>query len=73
MIHVNGDFSHSYIIEYEYFSLMSKMQKILENPKMSFNGQSNMFIGKIISCTCHIHVKLNILNPFNICFYQMVF
>jgi len=26
---------------YEYFGLMLEMQKILENPKMSFNGQSN--------------------------------
>jgi hypothetical protein len=26
---------------YEYFGLMPEMQKILENPKMSFNGQSN--------------------------------
>jgi hypothetical protein len=33
---------------------------------MSFNGQLNMFFGKIISCTCDLHLKLNILNPLNI-------
>jgi hypothetical protein len=45
---------------------MSKTQKILENPKMSSNGQPNMFFGKIISCTCDLHLKQNILNPLNI-------
>jgi len=44
------------------------MQKIPENLKMSFNGQSNMFFGKIISYTCDLHLKLNILNPLNIIF-----
>jgi hypothetical protein len=44
------------------------MHKILENPKMSFYGQLNMFFGKIISCTCDLHLKLNILNPFDINF-----
>jgi hypothetical protein len=44
------------------------MQEILENPKMSFNGQPNMFFGKIISYTCDLQLKLNILNPFNIFF-----
>jgi hypothetical protein len=47
---------------------MPKMQKIPENP-MSFNGQPNMFFGKIISCTCDLHLKLDILNPLNIIFY----
>jgi hypothetical protein len=51
---------------YEYFGLMPKTQKILENPKMSSNGQPNMFFGKIISCTCDLHLKKNILNPLNI-------
>jgi hypothetical protein len=37
-----------------------------KNPKMSFNRQPNMFFGKIISCTCDLHLKLNILNPLNI-------
>ncbi len=41
------------------------MQKILENPKMSFNQQPNMFFGKI---TCDMHLKLDILNPLNIFF-----
>jgi hypothetical protein len=54
------------IIVYEYFSLMLEMQKIPKSRKMSFNGQSNMFLGKIISCTCDLYVKLNILNPLNI-------
>jgi hypothetical protein len=49
------------------------MQKILENPKIYFNGQPNIFFGKIIFSTCDLHLKLNILNPFNIFFYQMVF
>jgi hypothetical protein len=35
---------------------------------MSFNGRPNMFFGKIISCTCDLHLKLNILNPLNIIF-----
>jgi hypothetical protein len=34
---------------YEYFGLTPKMKKIPENPKMSFNGQPNMFLCKIIS------------------------
>jgi hypothetical protein len=41
------------------------MQKFLEIPKMNFNGQPNMFFGKIISCTCDPHLKLDILNPLN--------
>jgi len=32
-----------------------------------------MFFGKIISYTCDLHLKLNILNPLNITFCQMVF
>jgi hypothetical protein len=36
------------------------MQKILQNPKMSFNGQSNMFVGKIIFCTYDLYLKLDI-------------
>ncbi len=39
--------------------------KNAKNPKMSFNGQPNMFFGKIISCTCDLHLKLGILNPLN--------
>jgi len=35
---------------------------------MSFNGQPNMFLGKIISFTCDLHLKLDILNPLNIFF-----
>jgi hypothetical protein len=31
-----------------------------------------MFFGKFISCTCYLHIKLDILNPLNIIFYQMV-
>jgi hypothetical protein len=53
-------FSHSYIIVYEYFGLMLELQEILKNPKMSFNGQSNMFFGKIVSYTCDLHLKLDI-------------
>jgi len=30
---------------------------------MSFNRQPNMFFDKIISCTCDLHLKLDILNP----------
>jgi hypothetical protein len=41
----------------------------IENPKMSFNGQPN--ISKIISCTC-LHLKLDILNPLNIIFCQII-
>ncbi len=53
---------------YEYFSLMLEMQKILKNPKMSLNGQTNMFFSMFISNTCDLHLKLNILNPLNIIF-----
>jgi len=49
---------------------MPKMQKIPENPKMSFNGQPNMFFGKIISYTYDLHLKLDILNPLNIFFWS---
>ncbi len=42
------------------------MQKIPNNLKMSFNELPNMFFGKIISYTCDLHLKLNILNPLNI-------
>jgi hypothetical protein len=41
-------------------------------PKMSFNGQLNMFSGKIISYTCDLHLKLDILNPLNIIFWSNV-
>jgi hypothetical protein len=47
---------------------MPKMQKIPKNHKISFNGQPNMFSGKIIPFTCDLHPKLNILNPLNIIF-----
>jgi hypothetical protein len=30
---------------------------------MNFNGQANMFFGKIIICTSDLHLKLDILNP----------
>jgi hypothetical protein len=33
---------------------------------MNFNGQLNMFFGKIISHTCDLHLMLDILNPLNI-------
>jgi len=49
------------------------MKKILENPKMNFNGQLNMFFGKIISCTCDLYLKLDILNPLNIIFLCLPF
>jgi len=42
--------------------------KNAKNPKMSFNGQPNLFFGKIIFCTCDLHLKLDILNPLNIIF-----
>jgi hypothetical protein len=35
---------------------------------MRYNGQPNMLFGKIISYTCDLHLKLNILNPLNIIF-----
>ncbi len=63
---VNGDFSQSYIIMYEYFNLMPKIKKIPKNPELSFNGQPNMFFGMFISYTCELHLKLDILNPLNI-------
>jgi hypothetical protein len=47
----------------EYFGLMLEMQKILENPKMSFNGQPNMFFGKIISFTCDLPSKARQFEP----------
>jgi hypothetical protein len=37
---------------------------------MSFNGQLKMFFGHIISYTCDLHLKLNILNPLNIIFWS---
>jgi hypothetical protein len=33
---------------------------------MNFNGEPNMFFRKIISGTCDLHLKLNILNTLNI-------
>jgi len=42
------------------------MQKIPKTPKMSFNGQLNMFFDKIISYTCDLHLKLYILKQLNI-------
>jgi len=39
---------------------------------MSFNGQLNLFFGKIISCTCDLHLKLDILNPLNFFLGRMV-
>jgi len=48
------------------------MQKILENPKMSFNRQLNMFFGKIIFCTCDLHLKLDTLNPLKLFFYLII-
>jgi len=44
-----------------------------KTPKMNFNGQPNMFFGKIISCTCDLHLKLHILNPLNIIFLLIDF
>ncbi len=41
------------------------MKKIPKNPKMSFNGQLNMFFGKINSCTYDTYLNLEILNPLN--------
>jgi hypothetical protein len=35
---------------------------------MSLNRQLNMFFGKIISFTCDLHLKLDILNPLNLMF-----
>jgi hypothetical protein len=57
--------------KYEYFDLYLETKKILEIPKMNFNGQPNMF-NKIISYTCHLHLKLTILNPLNLFFCQIV-
>jgi hypothetical protein len=51
---------------------MLEMQKILENPNMSFNGQLNMFFGMFISFTCDLHIKLDILNPLNIFFFNQI-
>jgi hypothetical protein len=45
---------------YEYFGLKPKTQKFIEIPKKSFNGQLNMFFGKNISCTCDLHLKVDI-------------
>jgi len=33
---------------------------------MSFNGQLNMFFGKIVSFIYALHITLEILNPLNI-------
>jgi len=44
------------------------MQKTLKNPKMSFNGQPNIFFGMFISYTCDLHLKQDILNSLNIIF-----
>ncbi len=52
--------------------IAKETQIFLKLPKMSCNGQSNMFFGKIISYTCDLHLKLEILNPLNIIFCQMV-
>jgi len=40
---------------------------------MSFNGQPNTFFGNIISFTCDLHLKLDILNPLNIIFLSICF
>jgi len=45
------------------------MQKIVENPKVTFNGQPNMFFDMFIFYTCDLHLKLNILNPLNTIFF----
>ncbi len=46
--------------------------RIVENLKKSQNGfqwTTKHFFGKIISCTCDLHLKLHILNPLNIIFF----
>jgi hypothetical protein len=42
--------------------------KNVKNSKPSFNGQPNMFSSIIISYTCDVHSKLDILNPLNMMF-----
>jgi len=39
--------------------------KKIEIPQISKNGEPNMFFGKIFSCTCDLHLKLNIVTPLN--------
>jgi hypothetical protein len=49
------------------FWFIARNEKI---PKMSFSGQLNMFFGKIISCTCDLNFKLDILILLNINFWS---
>jgi hypothetical protein len=56
---------HNYVSIFWFIAINAK------NSKMSLNGQPNRFSSKTISCTCDLHLKLNILNPLNICFCQM--
>jgi hypothetical protein len=50
--------------------------KNVKNPKDSrneFQWTIKHFFGKIIFCTCDLHLKLNILNPLNIIFLSKWF
>jgi len=60
----------SFIFIHNYVSIFWFITKNAKNPKMGFNGQPNMFFGKIISCTCDLHLKPNILNPLNFIFWS---
>jgi hypothetical protein len=56
---------------HNYVSIFWFIAKNVKNPlksQMNFNGQPNMFFGNIISYTCNLHLKLNILNPLDIFF-----
>ncbi len=46
--------------------------KTPKNSQNEFQWTTKHFFGKIISCTCDLHLKLDILNPLNIFFCQMV-
>jgi len=61
---------HNHTFVYDYFSSMPEIQKIPKNPKMSFNGQPNMFFGMFVSFTCDLHIRQDILNPLNIIFFM---
>jgi hypothetical protein len=52
------------------FWFITRNVKIPKNSQNEFQWTTKHFFGKIISCTCDLHLKLNILNPLNKCFWS---
>jgi len=58
-------FLHNYVW---IFWFIARNVENLRKSQNEFQWQSNIFFGKLISCTCDLHLKLNILHPLNIFF-----